>query len=113
MDYIKVEDLKDGYLYRIRARNSGYGIWFGKDQGFTIRRTKFYDVYSFVEIHYDLSKHFGTARPTEELEQSPFLLKEDGEVNFDEKVLLNWLADRIFYYELQSAEDELTNDHDR
>ena len=71
-DYIKVEDLEEGWLYRIKARNADVGIWFPSEQGFVIRRRKFDLIYTFVEIHWDLSPNFGTVKPIERLELSPF-----------------------------------------
>jgi hypothetical protein len=72
LDYLKVEELKDGYLYHILARNADYGIW-QKDKGtFLISRFKFGDNYLFEEAHYDLSDDFGTVRPLMEIEKIPF-----------------------------------------
>ena len=70
-DYIKMEDLKDGHLYKIIARNASYGIWTAKTQGFTISRIKFADNFMFEEHHYDCEA-FATAQPIEEIEKSPF-----------------------------------------
>jgi hypothetical protein len=72
MNYLKVDELKPFYTYKIRARNGRVGIWRPKTGDFLLRRTKFYDTYTFGEIHWDLDKNFGTARPLEELEASPF-----------------------------------------
>jgi hypothetical protein len=71
-DYMKVNHLKDGWLYRIRARNARFGIWREKTGEFLISRFKFYDNYIFPEIHADLSEWHGTAFPLEEIEKSPF-----------------------------------------
>ena len=70
-DYIKMKDLKDGYLYKIIARNAQYGIWRAKTKGFTISRIKFRDNFMFEEHHYDCEA-FPTAQPIEEIEKSPF-----------------------------------------
>lgn len=72
MDYLKVDELKPYYTYKIRARNGRVGIWRPEGGDFVLRRTKFNDVFTFGEIHWDLDKHFGTAKPLEELEKSPF-----------------------------------------
>ena len=72
MEYLKVEQCKDGYLYRISARNARHGIFREKHGDFLILRNKFYNDYLFEEIHWDLSKHFGTVRPIKEIEKSPF-----------------------------------------
>jgi hypothetical protein len=76
MNYIKIPDLKPGYLYRIHARNASYGIWFGDTGttnafGFAISRIKFGDNFIFTEYHWDMPS-FATARPLEEIEKSPF-----------------------------------------
>jgi len=70
--YISVEKLKDGYLYKIHARNAEYGIWVAACGHFIISRIKYTTNYLFEEIHWDLSTHFGTVRPIEEIEKSPF-----------------------------------------
>ena len=75
-DYIKPKDLKEGWLYKIRARNFRLGIWFKDKEGFLGRREKFTNVYTFTEIHYDLSDFFGTAFPIEEIERSPFTIED-------------------------------------
>jgi hypothetical protein len=71
-NYIKIPDLKPGYLYQIRARNSRFGIWLPSKLGFMISREKFGYVYPFIEYHYDIGAPFGTVKPLEEIEQSPF-----------------------------------------
>ena len=48
-EYIKIEDLKDGHLYKIIARNASYGIWLYRRQGFVISRVKFGHKYIFEE----------------------------------------------------------------
>jgi len=70
-NYIKIPDLKDGYLYKIIARNAGYGIWKARTKGFIISRIKFGDNFIFEEYHYDCEA-FATAQPLEEVEKSPF-----------------------------------------
>ena len=74
-DYINMEDLKDGYLYRIIGRNAQYGIWKSKTKGFIISRIKFGNNYTFEEYHYDCEA-FATAQPIKEIEKSPFNPKD-------------------------------------
>jgi hypothetical protein len=74
-DYIKMEDLKDGCLYKIIARNASYGIWKAETKGFVISRIKFGSNYVFEEYHYDCES-FATAQPIEEIEKSPFNTKD-------------------------------------
>ena len=70
-----MEDLKDCYLYKIIARNANYGIWRSETEGFTISRIRFNDNFTFEEHHYDCPA-WATAQPIEEIEKSPFNLKE-------------------------------------
>lgn len=68
---IKLDEMEDGYLYAISARNSNLGIWKEKEKGFVISRFKFYDNYTFIEYHYDANSTFGTAIPYKKLEKAP------------------------------------------
>jgi len=70
--YYTPDQLVEGGLYRILARNADYGIWCERKSGFFISRVKFSRNYIFVEIHWDLSDCFGTVRPQEFIELSPF-----------------------------------------
>ena len=96
-DYLKVEELKPGYTYRIRARNGTVGVWYPEVGEFILSRYKFGSNYTFGEIHYDLSDHFGTARPYEELEKCPLYKPNvDGDtyhaiVDFNEVEMLKYL----------------------
>ena len=72
LEYLKVEELKDGYLYYILARNAKYGIWLEEKGAFLISRFKFYNNYLFEETHYDLDDSFGTVRPLREVGKTPF-----------------------------------------
>ena len=102
IDYIKIKDLKGGYLYRIDARNAEYGIWIPEIEAFVISRIKFFDNFIFEEHHWDCEA-FATVQPLEEIEKSPFgpkdikviHLKEDGKTTYfgykDEEELLEYL----------------------
>jgi len=72
MEYLEVDQLRSGYLYRISARNSRCGIWNSKSGGFIISRFKFGFNYLFEEIHWDLDKWHGTVKPLKLLEKAPF-----------------------------------------
>lgn len=72
MRYLKSEELRNGYLYRIEARNAEYGIWYQPCDGFIISRFKFYDNFLFVEVHWDLDEWHGTVKPLELIEKAPF-----------------------------------------
>lgn len=75
-DYIKIEDLKEGYTYRILARNARYGIWVPKTSGFLISRIKFGDNFLFEEYHWDCES-YATVKPIREVERSPFTIEDD------------------------------------
>lgn len=75
VDYIKMDDLENGYLYRIIARNARLGIWYEDHRSFLISRFKFGSNFLFEEFHWDCPA-FATARPLEKLEKSPFDLSE-------------------------------------
>ncbi len=102
-EWIKIEDLKGGYLYKIGARNADYGIWIPERKGFAISRVKFGSNYIFEEYHWDCPA-FATAKPIEEIEKSPFEAdvieilhteSEDGKTKYfgyrDEDKLLKYL----------------------
>lgn len=76
MEYIKLENLKDGYLYRVDARNASYGIYRESTGGFVISRWKFGLNYTFEE-YYEDGRPYGTVRPLKEVEKSPFKPDED------------------------------------
>lgn len=83
-NYIKIPDLKDGYLYKIIARNASHGIWKSDVEGFIISRIKFGDNFIFEEYHYDCPA-WGTAQPIEEIEKAPFnteSLKEEAVLEY-------------------------------
>lgn len=100
--YIKIKDLKGGYLYYIDARNASYGLWIPEKEAFAISRIKFFDNFIFEENHWDC-KSFATAQPLKEIEKSPFKpedlvmvhIKEDGKTTYfgykNEEKLLEYL----------------------
>lgn len=71
LKYLKIDELKDGYLYRILARNAKYGIWKAEKKSFIISRVKFGDNYIFEEDHWDADPNYGTAKPLKEIEKYP------------------------------------------
>ena len=70
-NYLKMDQLKAGYLYKIDARNASYGIWLPQRKSFVISRIKFGDNFLFEEHHCDCEA-FATACPLAEIEKSPF-----------------------------------------
>jgi len=99
MDYLKLDELKDGYLYRIRARNGAFGIWRAEKSGFILSRVKFDANYTFMEYHYDTGAPLGTVKPLQEIEPSPFTK------NFEEDEVLDYLNDFEIPLALQSLVD--------
>ena len=71
MEYLKIDQLKAGYLYKIDARNASHGIWLPQRESFAISRIKFGDNFLFEENHWDCES-FATAKPINEIEKSPF-----------------------------------------
>ena len=59
-DYLKMDELKDGYLYTIIARNALYGIWRADEQAFLISRIKFGDNFLFKEYVFEYNICFYT-----------------------------------------------------
>jgi hypothetical protein len=72
-NYLKIEELKDLWLYKINARNGYVGIWVKEANGFLLPRLKFGHWFVFMEYHYDLGAFaHGTVKPIEEIEKCPF-----------------------------------------
>ena len=71
MKYIKKENCKHRYLYRIHSRNLYYGVFNEEDAGFIGIREKFNNKYLFKEMHYDNGPPFGTVKPEKEIEKIP------------------------------------------
>lgn len=89
-NYIKIDQCKNGYVYKILARNGIFGIYNSLDYSFTLSRFKFSSNYLFDEYHWDTGEPFGTVKPIEEIEKLP--------ENMDENeilVYLNKLTDNI------------------
>lgn len=71
MNFIKREDCKHGYTYRIHSRNLVVGVFNEKLSGFVGIREKFGDHFLFIEFHHDNGPPFGTVRPLREIEKCP------------------------------------------
>ena len=100
-NYIPIKDLKDGYIYNIKARNANYGVWIEEKSAFMISRWKFNANYLFLEIHWDADELVGTVKPIEILEKFKFQLKKISEYGIDEEK-------EILAY-LDSLDDSLKN----
>jgi len=84
---IKLEDLKQGYLYKISARNAEFGIWLEEKESFLISRFKFRDNFLFIEEFFRDDPPSGTALPIEEIEKVPYNL----DPGFNEEEILAYL----------------------
>jgi len=81
--YIKLEDCKHGYVYRIVSRNLSFGVYDKSVQGFVGIRTKFGDRYLFTEYHWDTGEPFGTVCPKQEIEKCTLVVDENNKELFD------------------------------
>lgn len=67
--YIEFDDCKEGYTYKIKARNFHTAIFY-KGVFYGIRH-KFRYIFIDNEIHWDKDDHFGTVKPLQEIEKTP------------------------------------------
>lgn len=93
MKKILFEDCEENWLYLIDARNASLGVFQKEAEGFIIARTKFSNTYLFIEIHYDMSEHHGTATPLLKLEKVPFEVLYKDSI-YSDKRLLQWLIEK-------------------
>lgn len=75
IEYLRMNELIQGGLYELDARNANLGIWIYEQLGFIIRRQKFNNIFLFVEYHYDTGSPFGTVRPFIFIEKCPFSME--------------------------------------
>ena len=115
MDYLKVEELRPYYTYKIKARNGQVGIWRPDKGEFMISRIKFGANFTFGEIHWDLDQYFGTAKPLEELEESPFKDEDllSGEIEIKGKKFWGNLKEEEILKYLNAWEEKLDAPHPR
>ena len=106
MIYLKIPELKDGYTYRVSARNASFGIWRKSKNSFIISRWKFGANYIFEEYHYDTGAPFGTVNPLEEIEKSPFVPEKDTEKIFTDTHFYIEKEDEILEYLNKFEEEE-------
>lgn len=73
-NYLRPSELKGAGSYLVSARNSHLGIFVphAEKPGFVIRREKLGSTFLFVEYHWDLLGPYGTVKPLELVEMSPF-----------------------------------------
>lgn len=99
--YIKLEDCKDGNLYKINSRNLSLGIFIKEENGFVGIRQKFGQRYLFIEYHWDTGAPYGTVKPQNDLGGTPFgvLPKAvefgEGEVKDLTSKVFQWLDQKL------------------
>lgn len=69
---IKLDNCVHGNLYLLDSRNLNMGIFNKETKGFIGIRTKFGFRFLFTEYHREASTDFGTAKPLELIEETPF-----------------------------------------
>ncbi len=101
-DYLKIEILKNCFVYQIFARNAYIGVWIETEKSFMISRYKVgCNPYISFEYHWDayiedifisgVEKQFkGTSKPLKLIEEFPFDLKEKYSVK-ETQIILNYL----------------------
>ena len=99
-NYLKMEELKDGYGYKICARNAYVGVWIERERGFLISRYKAGPIPRlFVEYHWDTwtpDDPTGTVKPLEVIEQFPFeLLDHNHDYTENETTLILEYLDNL------------------
>jgi hypothetical protein len=68
---IPAEECKNGYLYKVHARNFGLGVYSEKDKGFIGIRYKFGDRFLDMEYHHGTGAPYGTVSPDSEICKIP------------------------------------------
>ncbi len=75
--YLEMGNLKDGYSYKIDARNAYVGVWVETKSAFAISRYKSGpNPYLFHEFHWDTGEPYGTVKPLELIEKCPITLND-------------------------------------
>jgi len=77
MNYLTVDECKDGYLYKISARNGHYGVYNEKNNSFTLARTEFGGTFLFDEYHYDTHSRCGTVKPIAEIKKCKLINEKE------------------------------------
>lgn len=105
--YLKVEELKDHYCYKIYARNACVGIWDSGRKGFWISRYKvntkprldFESHWDEGSVDYEEYKETGvpggTAKPIKIIKRCPIEIKENGNYSDLEKQALLEYLDKL------------------
>lgn len=91
-DYIPVDDCIHGGLYKVYARNFSLGVYNKREQGFIGIRHKFTMEFLDTEYHWDTGAPYGTVKPTDLLEHSPYY------VTTRSNQLFEWLKEKNKQY---------------
>ena len=83
-EYIKMKDLKDAYVYEIKAPQANYCVWVENKKAFMISRWKFSSNYLFLELHWDEDAQHGTAKPIKIVDKFNFELRAIDKYNENE-----------------------------
>jgi hypothetical protein len=85
-EYLRMDNLKDNYSYKIFARNAYVGIWIEHEKSFLIARYKAGpNPYLFKEHHWDSDPKFGTVKPLKVIEKCPIVTSYNG--SSDKRIL--------------------------
>ena len=71
MEYLKIEDCKHRWLYKLDSRNLSHGVYNEADKSFIGIRHKFGSNFLDSEYHYDTGAPHGTAMPLEVICELP------------------------------------------
>jgi len=89
--YLKISELKNGYVYKIESRNAFYGVWIKSKKAFIISRWKFQRNYLTLEYHWDFNDIVGTVKPIRVLEKFPSELKDYSVEDTQNSEILDYL----------------------
>lgn len=110
--YIGINDLKEGWLYKLDSKKTCCGIWFKQRNGFIVKKVRFGQDYLSTDLHCDTSSEFGIAKPIEVLEKSPFTIKDlmfktDGVEIYQPKEpdIIEYLKESLNYW--STSEDDV------
>lgn len=100
--YLKMDELKHGYVYLMVSRNGFAGVWDKDTRGFVFIREKFGSEYLFTEYHWDTGPPYGTVHPYTEFEKCP--LEDIRQERRDEETDV-WVDNTPLFNYLKSIED--------
>ena len=105
-EMIPISECKHGYLYFVNMRNGRVGVYNEDQQGFLFIRHKWGHEYSFVEIHWEADKHYGTASPFIEIGESDieprdYDIKGSGDQEHLKLVLAPYIAESIKFEDIK------------